>query len=225
MRFRYSKLDIRSFLTLMLVLSAVIFFVVSIEVISIETHSPEVIMECRPVTTEEPTEVVTEPILIEEVSSEPIAVIESTEAEVIEVETISEATEFVSYYSYTEEELDLLARLIYSEAGSESYDTKLKVGSVVMNRVEDSNFPNTIRDVIYQKGQFSVTVVRLNGVIMIDRPADEESFNAAKEILDYGSVLPETVQVFYASHCREPWVRSRKVYTRSDNVIFSHIHR
>lgn len=44
-------------------------------------------------------------------------------------------------YNYTEEELDLLARLIYSEGGIESYDTQLKIGSVVMNRVDDPYFP------------------------------------------------------------------------------------
>ena len=56
-------------------------------------------------------------------------------------------------YNYTEEELDLLARLIYSEGGIESYDTQLKIGSVVMNRVDDPYFPNTIREVIYQENQ------------------------------------------------------------------------
>ena len=47
----------------------------------------------------------------------------------------------ISVYDYTEEELDLLARLIYSEGGIESYDTQLKIGSVVMNRVDDPYFP------------------------------------------------------------------------------------
>ena len=139
-------------------------------------------------------------------------------------DTAPQETEFVSYYNYTEEELDLLARLIYSEGGGESYSTKLKIGSVVMNRVEDPHFPNTIYEVIYQKSQFSVTVIKINGVIMIDRPADEESYRAAKEILDYGSILPRDVQVFYAYYCTESWVTSRVVYERSDNTIFAYIY-
>lgn len=138
-------------------------------------------------------------------------------------ETVAE-TEFVSFYSYTEEELDLLARLIDSEGGSESYDTKLKIGSVVMNRVDDPSFPNTIQEVIYQKSQFSVTILTIDGIPMIDYPADEESYLAARQILDYGSVLPSTVQVFYAYYCNEPWVTSRVVYERSDNTIFAHIY-
>lgn len=148
----------------------------------------------------------------------------STEEQVPETTEVAE-TEFVSYYSYTEEELDLLARLVYSEGGGESYETQLKIASVVMNRVESPNFPDTIREVIYQKSQFSVTVIRINGVIMIDRPASEESYKAAKEILDHGSILPSTVQVFYAIYCDEPWVKSRAVYEVSDNTVFAHIYR
>ena len=49
----------------------------------------------------------------------------------------------------------LLAALIYCEAGDQSYDGMAAVGSVVMNRLKDENFPDTISDVIYQSGQFS----------------------------------------------------------------------
>lgn len=48
----------------------------------------------------------------------------------------------------------LLARLINSEALGESYEGKLAVGNVVMNRVKSKEFPNTITDVVYQSGQF-----------------------------------------------------------------------
>ena len=137
-----------------------------------------------------------------------------------------EVEEFKSYYTYTEEELDLLSRLIYSEGGTESYETKLKIGSVVMNRVsEDTNFPDTIREVIYQKNQFSVTTTKINGVIMIDRPADEESKRAAKEVLDYGSILPPDVQVFYADgKCEGSWVTTREVYEVCDGTVFAYIY-
>lgn len=127
-------------------------------------------------------------------------------------------------YNYTEEELDLLARLIYSEGGIESYDTQLKIGSVVMNRVDDPYFPNTIREVIYQKNQFSVTFTKLDGVIMIDRPADEEAKKAALEILTYGSVLPPKVQVFYEKSITTGWVASRETYGTFDRTTFAYIY-
>ena len=127
-------------------------------------------------------------------------------------------------YTYTEEELDLLARLIYSEGGIESYDTQLKIGSVVMNRVDDPYFPNTIREVIYQKNQFSVTFTKLDGVIMIDRPADDEAKKAALEILTYGSVLPPKVQVFYGKSITTGWVASRETYGTFDHTTFAYIY-
>lgn len=49
----------------------------------------------------------------------------------------------------------LLASIIYCEAGNQSYAGKLAVGCVVMNRKKSSSFPNTVKGVIYQKGQFS----------------------------------------------------------------------
>lgn len=52
-------------------------------------------------------------------------------------------------------DLSLLAAIIQCEAGGESYEGKLAVGSVVMNRVRSSHFPNTVAGVIYQGGQFS----------------------------------------------------------------------
>lgn len=57
--------------------------------------------------------------------------------------------------SYTKSDLRLMASIINCEAGAESYQGKVAVGIVVMNRVSSKAFPNTIRKVVYQKGQFS----------------------------------------------------------------------
>lgn len=57
--------------------------------------------------------------------------------------------------TYTKAELRLMASIINCEAGGESYQGKLAVGIVIMNRIKSKDFPNTLRGVIYQKGQFS----------------------------------------------------------------------
>ncbi len=54
-----------------------------------------------------------------------------------------------------DDDLYLLAKLIRAEAEGESYEGQVAVGAVVMNRVKSRQFPNTIREVIYQEGQFS----------------------------------------------------------------------
>lgn len=60
---------------------------------------------------------------------------------------------------YTDEELDIMSRVIYAEAGSDwiSDEQQQLVGMVVMNRVKDSRFPNTIKEVVFQKGQYACT--------------------------------------------------------------------
>ncbi len=58
--------------------------------------------------------------------------------------------------SYSQEELKLLACLVHSEAGTQSYEGKLAVANVVLNRVKSSKYGGSIKSVIYQPGQFSV---------------------------------------------------------------------
>ena len=56
---------------------------------------------------------------------------------------------------YDNKDLILLAKLIAAEAVGEPYKGQVAVGAVILNRVQSTSFPNTIRDVIYQPGQFS----------------------------------------------------------------------
>ncbi|CUH93728.1 hypothetical protein SD1D_2213 [Herbinix luporum] len=75
-----------------------------------------------------------------------------------EEERIKKETEikYREEVNYTEDELKLLACLVHSEAGNQSYEGKLAVANVVLNRVKSSKYPNTIEKVIYQSGQFTV---------------------------------------------------------------------
>ena len=53
-----------------------------------------------------------------------------------------------------EETQKLLASIIFCEAGNQSYEGQVAVGAVVMNRVKSSSYPDSVEEVIYQKGQF-----------------------------------------------------------------------
>ena len=92
------------------------------------------------------------------------------------------------------EELDLLARLIYAEAGSSWIpdEIQLAVGSVVLNRVASPYFPDTLRDVIYAPKQYGCAMTGA-----IEREADERTIENARTLLTSGSVLPSNV-VFQA---------------------------
>lgn len=112
----------------------------------------------------------------------------------------------------------LLARLIDAEAGNQSYVTKLMVGSVIMNRVADEDFPDNIYDVVFQEGQFDKVVVEK---LMIDRDPSEESMKAAEEILSLGSVLPCRVLLFYTKGCSDGWIETMPIYEESGDMVFS----
>ena len=110
----------------------------------------------------------------------------------------------------TEEDLYLLANIIYCEAGCEPYIGKVAVGSVVMNRVASDKQPDTIREVIYAKGQFSP--VR-NGSLQraLDRSsADESCYQAALEALS--GAKPVGDKLYF-----------RRVNGRSGQVIGHHV--
>ncbi|WP_252223101.1 MULTISPECIES: cell wall hydrolase [unclassified Clostridium] len=55
----------------------------------------------------------------------------------------------------TENDIELMAKLVYAESIGEPYDGKVAVASVVLNRVVNPSFPNSIKEVIFQKNAFS----------------------------------------------------------------------
>lgn len=59
-----------------------------------------------------------------------------------------------SSISATASDVELLAALLECEAGTSNYEALLAVGSVVVNRMKNRHYPNTVRGVIYQSGQF-----------------------------------------------------------------------
>ena len=147
----------------------------------------------------------------------------------INVITTEEPTEKVSYMEYDEATLELLARLCESEAGIESYQCKVYVASVVLNRCLSENHPDTIEEVIWERvggtPQFSVTI-KHNGTCMLESvEPSEDSFKAAQYVLDHGPQLPKDVTVFYTNICEGNWVTTRETYTTLDNTIFAYYWR
>ena len=140
-----------------------------------------------------------------------------------------EPTEEVSYMEYDEATLELLARLCESEAGIESYQCKVYVASVVLNRCLSEYHPNTIKEVIWERvsgtPQFSVTIEH-NGTCMLESvEPSEDSFKAAQYVLDHGPQLPKDVTVFYSNTCKGNWVTTRETYTTLDHTIFAYYWR
>ena len=99
-------------------------------------------------------------------------------------------------FSVTDEsEIELLARLITAEAGySSSYDPLdyeelcYLTGSVVINRIKSEKFPDTLQEVINQRGQYQCVT---NG--HINREYDDTAWEISEELLLYGTEIDEAV--------------------------------
>ena len=92
-------------------------------------------------------------------------------------------------------ELELLAQLVEAEAGNQSFEGKCLVVDVILNRVESPDFPDTIEEVIFQDGQFSVT---WNGAF------EKAGYNMKDD--DYAAVMCEVQlhqnkDVLYFNNC------------------------
>lgn len=100
--------------------------------------------------------------------------------------------------------LNLLSRLIYGEARGEPYTGQVAVGAVVMNRVRNSSFPNTISGVIYQSGAFDV--VR-DG--QINLTPNSTARKAAQDALNGWDPSYGAIYYFNPSTATNKWIWSR----------------
>lgn len=87
------------------------------------------------------------------------------------------------------DDVSLLAALIYCEAGNQSREGKVAVGAVVMNRIASSSYPGSIREVVYQSGQFSPAISGwLDQVLASGAPSD--CYEAAQAALNGENPVP-----------------------------------
>lgn len=89
----------------------------------------------------------------------------------------------ISQVTFADGDRKLLANIIYCEAGGESYAGKLAVGSVVINRVLSSKYPDTVSGVIYQKSQFSPAGSGRLALALASDKATEQCYKAADEAM------------------------------------------
>lgn len=103
-------------------------------------------------------------------------------------------------------DLNLLARLVYAEARGESYTGQVAVAAVVLNRVKNSSFPNTIAGVIYQRGAFSVVN---DG--QINLTPNQTAISAAQDALNGWDPTYGAIYYFNPNTATNSWIWSRPV--------------
>lgn len=82
-----------------------------------------------------------------------------------------------------EEDQRLLAALIFCEAGNQPYEGQVAVGAVVMNRVNSGVYPGSIREVIYQSGQFGPAMTGWLDSVLQSRSYTESAMQAAADAM------------------------------------------
>ena len=108
---------------------------------------------------------------------------------------------FLPSARYTEDEDSvLLARTIYALGKNESYQTKLKLGSVVMNRLENDWFPDDLGAVLEDPQQFPA-----------GSRYDADSLRAAHELISGKRALRSDALYYQAADASEPWGEAHRV--------------
>ncbi len=117
----------------------------------------------------------------------------------------------------TNEEKELLARLVTAEAKGEPYEGKVEVAAVVLNRVEHEQYPDTIEGVIYQERQFEPVE---NG--SINQPASPEAKQAVNEALvAQGKENKQSLNFYNPDMVESKWHESKTVTTVIGNHVFT----
>lgn len=106
--------------------------------------------------------------------------------------------------SVNSSDLNLLSRLVYGEARGEPYTGQVAVAAVVLNRVRNSSFPNTISGVIYQKGAFDVVA---DG--QINLTPNDTAKKAAQDALNGWDPSNGAIYYFNPSTATNKWIWSR----------------
>lgn len=124
--------------------------------------------------------------------------------------------ERVPAMEYTDDDLLWLARIIQAEAGGVSMESKIAVGTVVLNRVESPKFPNTIYDVIFQKNQFSPVK---SGSIY--KTPSEDSYEAARRCLEGERTDRRILYFMMTKYAPGSWMdRTRELIVIIDSESF-----
>lgn len=114
-------------------------------------------------------------------------------------------------------DLELLARVVYGEARGEPYAGQVAVAAVVLNRVRDSRFPNTIRDVIFDVDAFT----SVNDGQFYLTP-DATAYQAAREALRGSD--PSGGALYFWNAAKVPpgqWVWTRTIITTIGKHVFA----
>ena len=163
---------------------------------------------------------------------------ENVDTEILAEESNTESTESVEENESTlkQDELNdqfnghelgyndynVLLKIVEAEAGGEDLTGKMLVANVILNRVKNDRFPNTVKEVVYQKtngsAQFSPTVDgRINTVSI-----SQETLEAVERVLN-GEDYSNGALYFRSVKCNSTWFDNslRRVVEHGNHIFYT----
>ena len=119
-------------------------------------------------------------------------------------------------YTVNLKEMELLARVVYSEARGEPYKGQVAVAAVVMNRLKSNQFPDTISGVIFQPGAFTAVD---DGQFWLT--PNDSAYKAAKEAVRGWDPSRGALFYYNPKTAVNKWIRSRPILVQIGNHVFT----
>ncbi|WP_353894328.1 cell wall hydrolase [Proteinivorax hydrogeniformans] len=116
----------------------------------------------------------------------------------------------------TEEERELLAKAVHSESRGEPFEGQVAVAAVIFNRVESSEFPNTIEGVIFEPWAFSP----VHDGSFWQTPNDS-AYRAVEEALKGNDPSGGAIFFYNPVTATNQWIRSREIINEIGSHVFA----
>lgn len=118
--------------------------------------------------------------------------------------------------SQSSNDLNLLARCVYAEARGEPYTGQVAVAAVVLNRVKNASFPNTIAGVIYQPYAFTAVD---DG--QINLTPNQTAYKAAQDALNGWDPTYGCLYYYNPATATSSWIWSRQTVLTIGKHVFA----
>lgn len=117
---------------------------------------------------------------------------------------------------YSSSDIYLLAKCVHAEARGEPYVGQVAVAAVILNRVKDPNFPNTISGVVYQPWAF--TAVN-DGQINLE--PNQSAYNAATDAMNGWDPTYGCIYYYNPTTATSQWIFSRQTVVTIGKHVFA----
>lgn len=121
----------------------------------------------------------------------------------------------IDYEVNAENDIEILSRAIYAEGRGEPYEGQVAIGSVILNRVKSDKFPNSVAEVVYQRGAFDAVD---DG--QINLTPNETAYSAARDAVNGYDPTGGALYYWNPATATSRWIWSVPITYSVGNHVF-----